>query len=121
MINLHQGAIISCSKFPIGRHVGIYLGNGHVAHARPGFGAQITTLAVFSDNLQIKYERMAKNPQLSIQNAYRILKAGFPYSLFHSNCEHFVSLCESEDAQSPQLACFTLCLGILGIILLLQE
>lgn len=116
MTNLKPGTIISVPKAPFVRHVGLCIENGLVAHAQPNSGACITSLTDFSGGHPVRIDRIAQNPHFAVKAAHALVDAGYSYSLFASNCEHFVSLCERGEMRSPQLRLVMLVVGAFLLI-----
>lgn len=100
----------------IGRHAGVMLLSGHVAHMTPD-GAAIVTLNEFAQGLTIQYEKEAP-PQRHQQiqwNASQSVGQVPKYDLLNSNCEHYATWLMGEEPQSPQVIAVAV-LTIFGLV-----
>ena len=104
-----------------GRHAGVLLPDGRVAHMTPG-GAAIVAFEDFALGRPIKFDKTAAvecHHQLlwrAQQSAGRMP----PYDLWNRNCEHYATWLLGEEPQSPQVT-GALVLGLIGTFLWLAQ
>lgn len=116
--NFKIGSIIAVPKWPFLQHPGLVVGEDQVAHASGVFGkAKISSVKEFCGNYEPKFLRMSKDPYNDAARARRLVSEGYRYSVFSSNCEHFICACEGTEPTSPQLAGW-IALGLLGVVVL---
>lgn len=96
-------------------HVGAYCGNGMVFHNHWKNGAEIISLAEFSNGKEITVLEPGVADQyaffIRVQQAVSVPRA---FNFMSNNCEHAASLVRSGVASSPQLVFY----GVLGLVAL---
>lgn len=101
----------------VGRHEGVLLPSGHVAHTTPDRGPHLCSLQDFSRNLPVVIEKelpvMEHIP--AIQSVRDLLKTKERYHLLNSNCEIFARKALCEKAESPQAFGWTLIALVAGL------
>ena len=99
-------ARISRPKFSgVGRHEGVLLPTGHVAHTTQDKGAHVCSWEQFKGNQQIEFEREL-HPLMHQQALLRLqelLARQLPYNPVLNNCEIFARTVLLEEPQSPQV------------------
>jgi len=105
----------------IGRHAGVLLPNGHVAHMTPD-GAAIVTLIEFAQGRPTKYEKEAPHQQhQQIQwNAFQSIGGASEYDLLNRNCEHYATWLLGEEPQSAQVTAVA-ALALIGVLAALSS
>lgn len=86
-------------------HHGIDLGDGTVAHLSRACGrVSRDTLADFASGREVRVMRCQQTDPPDVVVARAVACVGkLQYSLFHGNCEHFASWCQTGQAQSRQV------------------
>jgi Lecithin retinol acyltransferase len=99
-----------------GRHVGVLLPNGLVAHMTDK-GSEIVSAADFAQGYKISCDAEAsiEQHQQILFRAYSTVGQTKSYSLFDLNCEHFASYLMGSKPQSPQVQSLVL-VGLLALI-----
>ena len=118
--NFPVGSVISVLKMNAIDHVGLVVAPNKVAHASPKNGiAIISTIEEFCEGQMPKLVRTVANISFAISRAYELIKKGYKYDLAKTNCEHFVTDCESGNPKSDQLKKWSLRLGLAGLVIYL--
>ncbi|AYQ26922.1 NC domain protein [Polaromonas sp. SP1] len=89
----------------VGRHEGVLLPTGHVAHTTQEKGAHVCTFDQFKAKLPIKIEHEL-HPlmhQQALQRLQKLLTKQAPYDPILNNCEIFARTILLEEPQSPQV------------------
>lgn len=97
----------------MGRHAGVLLPNGQVAHMTPS-GAAIVSFSEFSQGLAVTFDSAAEPHKChKIQwLAYEAVGRTRQYDLLNHNCIHFVTWFVNGSPKSSQVAG----LGVLALI-----
>ena len=104
-----------------GRHAGVLLPNGSVAHMTPE-GAAIVSVEAFRQGRDIRFDKAAPvecHHQI-YWRAHQSVSRMSPYDLWNRNCEHYATWLMGEKPQSPQVNGAVL-LGLLGTVLWLTQ
>ena len=105
-----------------GRHAGVLLPDGRVAHMTAPESAAIVGFEDFALGCPIKFDKAAPvecHHQLlwcAQQSAGRLP----PYDLWNRNCEHYATWLMGEEPQSPQVT-GAVVLGLIGTFLWLAQ
>ncbi len=96
-------------------HYGIVDEFGQVIHnSKKHFKVVSESFEKFSEGKKVKISKItSQNTFLAIEKARQNI--GKKYSLFHSNCEHFVRYCHGRKVESKQIQIATV-LGVLTIV-----
>lgn len=100
----------------IGRHAGVLLPTGHVAHMTPD-GQAIVTLTEFAQGRPITYEKEAPlHRHQQIQwHALQSIGGTSKYDLLNRNCEHYATWLLGEKPQSAQVTVVA-ALTLIGVL-----
>ncbi|RYF36815.1 MAG: hypothetical protein EOO38_27185 [Cytophagaceae bacterium] len=100
----------------IGRHEGVLLPSGLVAHTTPEHGPHLCSLHDFSRTLPVVVEKELPpmQHQSAIESVRELLSIKEPYHLVSSNCEIFARKALLEKAESPQALGWTVLVLIAG-------
>ena len=104
-----------------GRHAGVLLPDGRVAHMTPE-GAVIVTFEAFAVGRPVKPEKAAP-VECHHQLQWRAQQSAgrtAPYDLWNRNCEHYATWLMGEKPQSAQVT-GAVVLGLIGGFLLLAQ
>lgn len=104
-----------------GRHAGVLLPNGMVAHMTQE-GAVIVTFGEFAQGLQVSFDKPAP-PVRHHQILWRAQQSAGrmpPYDLLNRNCEHYATFLMGEEPKSQQVTAAVV-VGIIGAFLLLAQ
>ena len=104
-----------------GRHAGVLLPDGRVAHMTPE-GAAIVGFEDFALGHPVKPEKAAPvecHRQLQWRAQQSVGRTA-PYDLWNRNCEHYATWLMGEKPQSPQVTGVVL-LGLIGSLLWLAQ
>lgn len=106
----------------IGRHYGVLLPSGHVAHLSPHGVVAIVSLAEFAQRLAVTLEKAAPDDRhLQIQwRAQQSVGRVLPYDLWTQNCQHYATWVIGEKPESSQVNA-AVCLLLLGTLALLAR
>jgi hypothetical protein len=106
----------------LGRHEGVLLPSGVVAHTTPNYGPHLCSLQQFSRTLPVIVEKELPAMQhMAAMGAVRdLLSNREPYHPWHSNCEIFARKALREPPGSPQAVGWA-CLALLGGFLYLNS
>jgi hypothetical protein len=104
----------------VGRHEGVLLPSGHVAHTTPDQGPHMCSFQNFSRTLPVIVEKElpAIQHQPAIESVRELLSIKEPYHLISSNCEIFARKALLEKAESPQALGWTFLVLIAGLLYL---
>lgn len=99
-----------------GKHAGVLLPNGLVAHMTQE-GAAIVSVADFAQGRPVTLEKAAP---LSIHHqvqwrAQQTAGRTLPYHLLNRNCEHYATFVMGQNAESPQVTALVV-LGLIGAV-----
>lgn len=100
----------------IGRHAGVLLPNGHVAHMTPD-GQAIVTLNEFAQGRSLTYEKevpLHRHQQVQL-NAFQSIGGASKYDLLNRNCEHYATWLLGEEPQSAQVTAVA-ALTLIGVL-----
>lgn len=119
---VHFVGLISRTKLSgAGKHVGVLLPDGLVAHMTPQ-GAAIVTFEEFAQGRDVTLEKAAPaahHYQLHWR-AYQSIGRTAPYDTWKRNCEHYATWLMGEAPQSSQVN-GAVVLGLIGGLLLLTQ
>jgi Lecithin retinol acyltransferase len=114
--------LISRSKLSdAGRHAGVLLPDGKVAHMTPE-GATIVTFNDFAQGRSVQLDKAAPvdfHHQLHWR-AHQSVGRMPPYDLLNRNCEHYATWLMGEEPKSPQVT-GAVVLGLIGTFLWLAK
>jgi Lecithin retinol acyltransferase len=104
-----------------GRHKGVALPDGWVAHLTPT-GASIVTIEEFAQDLPITREEalLPQHHHQVLWRAYQSVGNTAPYHPWTRNCEHFATWLMGQEPQSSQVNGAAL-LGLIGGLVLLTR
>lgn len=86
------------------RHVGVYVGNGHVFHNHPVHGEKVAHLNEFSEGRTITVTKAGVTDQAGFMARFNsTMAAPKRYHLLHNNCEHTVSRLRTGQSKTPQV------------------
>ena len=99
------------------QHVGVYYGNGLIAHNSPDGNAHLSTLKEFADGqtVKVKKHNQCIEPKTLKKRLDQLLDREKSYSVVGYNCEHFASKGLQGSAKSTQLT-GAVCGGFFGLI-----
>lgn len=104
-----------------GRHVGVLLPDGQVAHMTPD-GAAIVTLNEYAQGRPVQFDKPAPvecHHQLHWR-AHQSVGRMPPYDLWNRNCEHYATWLMGEEPKSPQVT-GAFVIGLIGTFLWLAK
>lgn len=101
-----------------GKHAGVMLPDGRVAHMTPD-GAAIVSFADFAQGRPVAFDKPAPRERHLQMHQRAHLSAGrtAPYDLLTRNCEHYATWLMCEEPRSPQVA-LAFVVGVLGMLAL---
>ena len=104
-----------------GRHAGVLLPNGMVAHMTQE-GAAIVSFAEFAQGLQVSFDKPAPLDRYRqiLWRAQQSAGRTPPYDLWNRNCEHYATFLMGEEPKSQQVTAAVV-VGIIGALLLLGQ
>jgi hypothetical protein len=104
-----------------GRHAGVMLPDGQVAHMTPG-GAAVVSFEEFAQGHEVKAEKAApRSSHWQLQwRAHQSVGRTPTYDLLNRNCEHYATWLIGDEPQSPQVN-GAVVLGLLGTVLWLAK
>jgi len=99
-----------------GRHVGVMLSDGNVAHKQPA-GVSIDSLETFLQGREPEFgERVPESMHVYLLwRAYESVGRTLPYDLLNRNCEHYATWLLKGKAESAQINGAVL-LGLLAVL-----
>ena len=99
-----------------GRHVGVMLPNGLVAHMTVA-GVEIVSLGDFKQGRAVSFDKRApvERHHQMLQRAYMSVGRTGSYDLLIRNCEHFANWVMCDEPHSPQIG-FALLLSFIGVL-----
>lgn len=104
-----------------GRHAGVLLPDGMVAHMTQE-GAVIVTFSEFAQGLPVAFDKPAA-PDRYRQILWRARQSAGrmpPYDLLNRNCEHYATFLMGEEPKSQQVTAAVV-VGIIGAVLFLGK
>lgn len=101
--NIQLGDLLYRTK-GIVQHVGVYLGNGQVAHNSPTNGTELVDFEMFSNGEDIKVVHINfDNRHLLVERLEQLMAMDGRYNAIRNNCEHLATYLISGRASSSQL------------------
>jgi hypothetical protein len=93
------------TTFGVGRHVGVLLPHGYVAHKMMG-GSDLVPLDVFSGGGEVRIDREIAPEHLPalLERFETSFRHGNDYRLLSNNCEHYAYGVADGNPRSPQVA-----------------
>ena len=100
----------------LGRHAGVLLPDGHVAHMTHS-GQAIVSLTEFAQGQPLIYEKEAPfHRHQQIQwNAFQSIGGASKYDLLNRNCEHYATWLMGEEPRSTQVVAVA-ALTLIGVL-----
>lgn len=102
----------------VGRHEGVLLPTGAVAHTTPEHGPHLCSLQQFSRELPVQVEKelpiLEHTPAMAVVQG--LLFKHEPYDLWNNNCEIFARKALLEKPSSPQVLGWALVAIVAGLL-----
>lgn len=118
-LNTHPIAVIEREKLTgLGKHWGVLLPDGMVAHCTQERNAHIVTFAEFAAGKQVKEIRRVPPSEhyATLQRVRTALAQPRAYDLLQHNCEIFANRVTGYKPESPQVQGVLLVLGLFAIL-----